>query len=222
MSRPAPGRARGCRCCSGARTARGCAAERGVTSHAGAEMIVAEDFSAVAPPGHRARVAGLCKAMEEADAAGYYPRLTVERPWSAHNPVLDGEFASPSAIRWYLERELGRLAAAGARITVYRGRRAFDLRDPAVAAAVDETRWDLRRKKLFLFGPERMACRSTGSGTTRGPSPSGSSDTSCSPTTGGTSRSSARRCPPRPGRTPRTGRCRPGTSSGRAEPGCRS
>ncbi len=121
-----------------------------------ADMIVAEDFSAVAESGHRARVARLCDAMEEADAAGYYPTLTVERPWSAHNPVLDGEFASPRAIRWYLERELGRLAAAGARITVYRGRRAFDLRDPAVGAAVDETRWDLRRKKLFLFGPERM------------------------------------------------------------------
>ena len=95
--------------------------------------------------------------MEQADREGRYPRLTVERPWSAHNPVLEGEFASPGAIRWYLERELGRLAAAGARISVSPGRKALDLHDPALAEAVDETRSDLSRKKLFLFGPERMA-----------------------------------------------------------------
>jgi len=95
--------------------------------------------------------------MERASKEGRYPRLTVERPWSAHNPVLEGEFASPGAIRWYLERELGRLAAAGALISVSPGRKALDLHDPALAEAVDETRSDLRRKKLFLFGPERMA-----------------------------------------------------------------
>ena len=95
--------------------------------------------------------------MEAADQAGRYPQLTVERPWSAHNPVLEGEFASPKAIRWYLERELSRLAANGARISVGPGREALDLRDPSLASAVDETRWDLRRKKLFLFAPERMA-----------------------------------------------------------------
>jgi len=104
-----------------------------------------------------ADVARLCDAMEQADRAGRYPRLTVERPWSRHNPVLQGEFASPGAIRWYLERELGRLAAAGARISVNPGRKALDLHDPALAEAVDETRSDPRRKKLFLFGPERMA-----------------------------------------------------------------
>jgi AMP nucleosidase len=95
--------------------------------------------------------------MEATDQAGRYPRLTVERPWSVHNPVLEGEFASPRAIRWYLERELGRLAASGARISVTPGREALDLRDPRLGPAVDETRWDLRRKKLFLFAPERMA-----------------------------------------------------------------
>lgn len=122
-----------------------------------AVMTVAVDFSAVRAEERQAGIRRLCEAMEAADTAGYYPRLTVERPWSVHNPVLDGEFASPSAIRWYLERELGRLAAAGATITVYRGREAVDLRDPSIGPAVDETRWDLRRKKLFLFGPERMA-----------------------------------------------------------------
>ncbi len=65
--------------------------------------------------------------------------------------------AAFETIRWYLERELGRLAAGGARISVCPGREALDLHDPELGPAVDETRWDLRRKKLFLFGPERMA-----------------------------------------------------------------
>ena len=120
-------------------------------------MTLSVDFSATAGSDHAAEIQRLCDAMEAADRAGRYPQLTVERPWSAHNPVLEGEFASPQAIRWYLERELGRLAASGARISVSPGRRALDLHDPRLGAAVDETRWDLRRKKLFLFGPERMA-----------------------------------------------------------------
>jgi AMP nucleosidase len=120
-------------------------------------MTLSENF-AVVPPGDRAaKVDALCRAMQAAWVAGCYPRLTVERPWSAHNPVLEGEFAEPKAIDWYLCRELGRLAAAGAVITVSDGRRAADLHDPGIGEAVDETRWDLRRKKLFLFGPERMA-----------------------------------------------------------------
>jgi len=115
------------------------------------------DFSVV-PAGERAAVVRqLCDAMEETGKSGRYARLTVERPWSAHNPVLDGEFCCAAAIRWYLERELGRLAAAGARVTVAPGREAIDLRDPALAEAIDETTSDFRRKKLFLFGPERMA-----------------------------------------------------------------
>jgi AMP nucleosidase len=120
-------------------------------------MTVSVDFSAIPDRECAAEIGRLCDAMEEADKAGRYPLLTVERPWSAHNPVLEGEFASPQAIRWYLERELSRLAAWGARISVSPGREALDLRDPRLGPAVDETRWDLRRKKLFLFGPERMA-----------------------------------------------------------------
>ncbi len=120
-------------------------------------MSLSVDFAAV-PEGQRAvEVDRLCEAMEAADRAGRYPKLTVERPWSAHNPVLEGEFACPRAIRWYLERELGRLAAHGARVSVCAGREALDLHDPRLGPAVDETRWDLRRKKLFLFAPERMA-----------------------------------------------------------------
>jgi AMP nucleosidase len=120
-------------------------------------MTLTVDFATTPDGQYGADIQRLCDAMEAADRAGRYPRLIVERPWSAHNPVLEGEFASPNAIRWYLERELGRLAARGARISVGPGREALDLHDPNLAAAVDETRWDLRRKKLFLFAPERMA-----------------------------------------------------------------
>jgi AMP nucleosidase len=120
-------------------------------------VTLSADFSATPDRQHGPEIQRLCDAMEAADQAGRYPQLTVERPWSVHNPVLEGEFACPRAIRWYLERELSRLAASGARISAGPGREALDLRDPALARAVDETRWDLRRKKLFLFAPERMA-----------------------------------------------------------------
>jgi AMP nucleosidase len=120
-------------------------------------MTVSADFSSIPDSQHQAEVRQLSEAMEAADRAGRYPQLVVERPWSVHNPVLEGEFASPAAISWYLERELSRLAAQGARVSVRPGRKALDLHDPEIGHAVDETRSDLRRKKLFLFGPERMA-----------------------------------------------------------------
>ena len=120
-------------------------------------MAVKVDFALLPDSKHAAEIARLYDAMEAADEAGYYPRVMVERPWSVDNPVLEGEFAAPGAIRWYLERELSRLAAGGAKISVSPGRRALDLHDRELGTAVDETRWDLRRKKLFLFGPERMA-----------------------------------------------------------------
>jgi AMP nucleosidase len=120
-------------------------------------VTISIDFAAVPAGERQAAVEKLCDAMEAAASAGCYPELTVERPWSEHNPVLEGEFASPAAIRWYLERELGQLATAGARISVSDGRKALDLHDAGLGPALDETSWDLRRKKLFLFGPERMA-----------------------------------------------------------------
>src|SRR3984957_7735463 len=120
-------------------------------------MAVTVDFSLLPESQHAAEIGRLYDAMEASDRAGRYPRVTVERPWSVDKPVLEGEFAAPGAIRWYLERELSRLAAKGAQVSVSPGRRALDLNDPNLGPAVDETRWDLRRKKLFLFGPERMA-----------------------------------------------------------------
>ena len=121
------------------------------------KVIEAANFAAIPAAEQAAEIGLLCDALEAAAGIGRYPKLAVERPWSAHNPLLEGEFAEPEAIRWYLERELAALAANGARITVSRGREALDLHDPRLALAVDETPWDLRRKKLFLFPPERMA-----------------------------------------------------------------
>ena len=121
------------------------------------QVMLAVDFAAIPAADQASEIARLCAAMEMAAAAGHYPLVVVERPWSVHNPRLEGEFASPGAVRWYLARELGRLAADGARISVSEGRKAVDLHDPRLGPAVDETQWDLRRKKLFLFAPERMA-----------------------------------------------------------------
>ncbi len=120
-------------------------------------MAVTYDFAQVDAGEVPAAVATLCEALEAAHAEGSYGALAVERPWSRHNPVLEGEFACPAAIRPYLERELRKLAAAGARIAARASRPALDLHDPALLAALDEKTWDLRRKKLFLFTPERMA-----------------------------------------------------------------
>ena len=117
----------------------------------------AVNFSSTPANDYGSEIGRLCDAMQAIARGGRYPRLIVERPWSEHNSRLEGEFASPWAIRWYLERELRRLACHGARISVSPGREAVDLRDPRLGPAVDETRWDLRRKKLFLFPPERMA-----------------------------------------------------------------
>jgi AMP nucleosidase len=115
------------------------------------------DFAQVKTEDVAARVAEVCTELEAADAERWYGKLTVERPWSRHNPVLEGEFACSRAIRPYLERELGRLAAAGARVAAGRSRPMLDLHDPALVDALDEKSWDPRRKKLFLFRPERMA-----------------------------------------------------------------
>jgi hypothetical protein len=96
-------------------------------------VTISMGFAAIPASQRQAAIDQLCDAMDAADKEGCYPQLTVERPWSVHNPVLEGEFASPSAIRWYLERELSQLAAAGARISVSQGRKAMDLHDPRLA-----------------------------------------------------------------------------------------
>lgn len=98
----------------------------------------------------------LCDELERIYEHGGYPALTVHRPWSRHNPTLVGELARPRALRWYLMRELDRLAAAGAELSVTTSRPRIALDDPAMFGRSDESNWDLKRKKLFLFPPERM------------------------------------------------------------------
>lgn len=101
-------------------------------------------------------IAAICDELERVYDDGSYPRLEVTRPWSEHNPVISGELARPSALRGYLERELTELAAAGALIRVVDARPRYDLNDPALLHGADESAWDLKRKKLFLFPAERM------------------------------------------------------------------
>ena len=98
----------------------------------------------------------LCDELERIYDNGDYPALTVRRPWSSHNPTLVGELARPSALRWYLMREMERLTAAGAELSVDCARPRIALDDPKMFHRSDESNWDLKRKKLFLFPPERM------------------------------------------------------------------
>ncbi|OLT32944.1 AMP nucleosidase [Actinomadura sp. CNU-125] len=107
---------------------------------------------AIEPP-----VEDLLDSIEAVDADGWYPAVDVHRPWSAANPQITGEFARPDAIRPYLRRELSALLKAGATVTVRASRPALAFDDPGFFDALDEDRVDLRHKKLFLFGPERMA-----------------------------------------------------------------
>ena len=98
----------------------------------------------------------LCDELERIYDNGDYPALTVRRPWSSHNPTLVGELARPRALRWYLMREMERLTAAGAELSVDCARPRIALDDPKMFHRSDESNWDLKRKKLFLFPPERM------------------------------------------------------------------
>lgn len=117
--------------------------------------LVAVDFASLDETEHAAACRRLCDALESVDAERRYGEVTVTRPSSKHNPVLRGEFGRAAVVRWFLEREFRKLARAGAAISVAASRKALDLHDPALFARVDEGHADGRRKKLFLFGPER-------------------------------------------------------------------
>lgn len=106
-------------------------------------------------------IAEACDRMEQIYAAGCYAKISVRRGWSKHNPVISGEIARPGAYRWYLARELKKLARLGAEIHIETSRERVDLGSPTLLANLDESEVDIRRKKLFLFGPERVeiSCR---------------------------------------------------------------
>lgn len=103
----------------------------------------------------RDQIEATCERMEKTFAEGFYSKVTVYRHWSKHNPQITGKIARPSAYRWYLRRELFKLARRGAEITVTRSRKRVDLNSPTLLKQLDETDFDLTRKKVFLFGPER-------------------------------------------------------------------
>src|SRR6476661_9113534 len=102
-------------------------------------------------------VGRLLDVLDAICSEGEYASVEVERPWSGPNPVITGEFSNVSAIRWYLRRELAALLRKGASVQVRPSRPALDLADAALFVAVDESEWDVRSKKLFLFAPERVA-----------------------------------------------------------------
>ncbi|MFK7734719.1 MAG: AMP nucleosidase [Pirellulaceae bacterium] len=112
------------------------------------------------PPGAKlenllVRIEEACDLMEKIYSDGSYARVTVIRGWSKHNPKLSGKIAKPAAYRWYLKRELFKLASHGARIEICIGRSRIDLSSPDLLSKIDESDFDHTRKKVFLFGPER-------------------------------------------------------------------
>lgn len=106
-------------------------------------------------PQLQARIEHACDWMEEIYGRGMYARVTVVRHWSKHNPIISGKIARPTAYRWYLKRELLKLAARGAEIEIQPGRDRADLNSSNLLQQVDESNFDHTRKKVFLFGPER-------------------------------------------------------------------
>ncbi len=102
------------------------------------------------------RIANACDRMERIYRAGSYARLTVRRSWSKHNPVISGEFARPSAYRWYLKREIRRFLQSGASLRIEPSRPRVPLESPSLLERIDEHDWDFTQKKLFLFEPERI------------------------------------------------------------------
>jgi AMP nucleosidase len=103
----------------------------------------------------REQIDAACDRMEQTYVDGFYSKLIVHRHWSRHNPELSGKIARPRAYRWYLRRELFKLARRGAEISVWRSRARVDLTSPRLLELIDEADFDLTRKKVFLFGPER-------------------------------------------------------------------
>lgn len=97
-----------------------------------------------------------CDLMETIYEGGDYPKLTIKRVWSDHNPIITGEFAVPSAYRWYLKRELKKLVEKGAEIKIFPSRPRLQSNDPTIFDNADEDEWDITQKKLFLFSPERI------------------------------------------------------------------
>jgi AMP nucleosidase len=98
----------------------------------------------------------LIDQMIDIDNKGYYSMLTVKRNWSTHNPILSGEFSSPQAYRYYLYDEIFKVISLGAQVSVEQSRQKLSLDDIELLKSLDERDFDLRKKKLYLFSPERV------------------------------------------------------------------
>ncbi|MBV6494446.1 MAG: AMP nucleosidase [Turneriella sp.] len=94
----------------------------------------------------------MCSIFEN----GKYPLVEVTRPWSKYNPTISGEFSRPRALYAYLNREFAALLNLDAEIKISPSRTKRDLYDPQLFSQLSEDDWDLRKKKLFLFTPERI------------------------------------------------------------------
>jgi AMP nucleosidase len=86
----------------------------------------------------------------------FYPKITIQRSWSDDNPEIYGELSTPMAYQFYLKQELTNLLLLGAKISVEASRPIVDDYDSKYLDWVDEQHLDLRNKKIFLFGPERI------------------------------------------------------------------
>ena len=104
----------------------------------------------------RDRIDDACDRMEKIYEIECYSKITVKRHWSKHNPMISGEIARPAAYRWYLRRELFKLVRQGAEIQIEPSRARVELNSPSLLEKIDESDLDITRKKLFLFGPERV------------------------------------------------------------------
>jgi len=102
------------------------------------------------------RISAAITRMNEIYEDGHYPRLTVLRSWSTHNPTINGEVARPATCGWYLSREIRSLLEKGAVVRIEPSRPIVTLDDVSLLARLDERDWDLTQKKLFLFTPERV------------------------------------------------------------------
>ena len=104
----------------------------------------------------RDRIDDACDRMDRIYEIDCYSKITVKRKWSKHNPTISGEISRPAAYRWYLRRELQKLVLQGAEIQIEPSRARVDLNSPSLLEKIDESDLDITRKKLFLFGPERV------------------------------------------------------------------
>jgi hypothetical protein len=72
-------------------------------------MAVSADLSAIPDSQCSDEIEQLLAAMDTADKAGRYPKLTVERPWSRHNPVLEGAPGTSGSRRARMALSIDRL-----------------------------------------------------------------------------------------------------------------